>query len=75
MMDERVSVTTAYPESRSLALAALGAGLWGLEAPRAGLEIRQTQVGRGRPVTVMRAPEAEGPVVVHRPPALPGRGS
>jgi hypothetical protein len=46
-----------------LALAALGGGLWGLEAPRAGLEIRQAQVGQ-TPVTVMRAPEAEGPVAV-----------
>jgi hypothetical protein len=46
-----------------LALAALGAGLWGLEAPRAGLQISQTEVGE-TPVTVMRQPQAEGPVVV-----------
>ncbi|WP_284260714.1 alpha/beta hydrolase [Roseicyclus amphidinii] len=46
-----------------LALCALAAGLWGLEAPRAGLEIRQAQVGE-TPVTVMRQPAAEGPVVV-----------
>jgi hypothetical protein len=46
-----------------LALAALGAGIWGLEVPRAGLEIRHAEVGQ-TPVTMMRTPEAEGPVAV-----------
>ncbi|MBF9059172.1 alpha/beta fold hydrolase [Rhodobacterales bacterium HKCCSP123] len=46
-----------------LALAALVAGLWGLEAPRAGLVIRHAEVGE-TPLTVMRQPQAEGPVVV-----------
>ena len=46
-----------------LALVSLGLGLWGLEAPRAGLQITQAEVGQ-TPVTVMRRPEAEGPVVV-----------
>lgn len=38
-------------------------GLLGLEAPRAGLAVSQTHVG-DTPVTVMRRPAAEGPVVV-----------
>jgi hypothetical protein len=38
-------------------------GLWGLEAPRSGLEVTQASVGE-TPVTVMRGPQAEGPVVV-----------
>lgn len=45
------------------ALLAIGLGLWGLEAPRAGLEIREARVGE-TPVTVMQRPGAEGPVVV-----------
>ncbi|NKX45138.1 alpha/beta fold hydrolase [Roseicyclus persicicus] len=46
-----------------IALLSIGIGLWGLEAPRAGLEITQAEVGE-TPVTVMRRPEAQGPVVV-----------
>jgi hypothetical protein len=46
-----------------VALVALGLGLWGLEAPRQGLEIRHDRVGE-TPVTVMRLPDATGPVAV-----------
>lgn len=46
-----------------VAVLCIALGLWGLEAPRAGLEISQDSVGE-TPVTVMRLPEAEGPVVV-----------
>ena len=46
-----------------IAVLAIALGLWGLEAPRSSLEIVQDRVGE-TPVTVMRLPEAEGPVVV-----------
>lgn len=46
-----------------VAVLCIALGLWGLEAPRAGLAISQDRVGE-TPVTVMRLPEAEGPVVV-----------
>lgn len=46
-----------------VALVLIGLGLWGLEAPRAGLTITEARVGQ-TPVTVMHLPEAEGPVVV-----------
>lgn len=46
-----------------LAVVCIALGLWGLEAPRNGLAISQTRVGE-TPVTVMRLPEAGGPVVV-----------
>ena len=46
-----------------VAVLCIALGLWGLEAPRAGLEIAHDRVGE-TPVTVMRPPEAEGPVVV-----------
>lgn len=49
-----------------LALAALcciAMGLWGLESPRTGLAITSDRVGN-TPVTVMRQPEADGPVVI-----------
>jgi len=46
-----------------IAVLSIAVGLWGLEAPRAGLEITEARVGE-TPVTVMRLPEAEGPVVV-----------
>lgn len=46
-----------------LALAAMALGIWGLEAPRQGLEIRTDAVGE-TPVTVMQRPGIEAPVVV-----------
>jgi len=46
-----------------IAVLSIAVGLWGLEAPRSGLEISGASVGE-TPVTVMRLPEAEGPVVV-----------
>jgi hypothetical protein len=46
-----------------IAVLSIAIGLWGLEAPRSGLEVTHARVGE-TPVTVMRAPQAEGPVVV-----------
>jgi hypothetical protein len=46
-----------------IAVLSIAIGLWGLEAPRSGLEVTHDRVGE-TPVTVMRAPQAEGPVVV-----------
>jgi dienelactone hydrolase len=46
-----------------VAIVALCAGMWGLEMPRQGLEVRHDRVGQ-TPVTVMQRPGAEGPVVV-----------
>ena len=46
-----------------VALLCIAVGLRGLEAPRAGVEITTDRVGE-TPVTVMRLPDAEGPVVV-----------
>jgi hypothetical protein len=46
-----------------IALLALGLGLWMLQSPRQGLEIRDI-TARQTPVTVMQRPGAEGPVVV-----------
>ena len=46
-----------------LAVLCIALGLWGLEAPRGGLQITQDRVGE-TPVTVMRLPEAQGPVAV-----------
>jgi hypothetical protein len=47
----------------AVAVLCMVVGLWGLQAPRAGLEITDARVG-DTPVTVMRRAEAEGPVVV-----------
>ncbi|MDG3041489.1 alpha/beta hydrolase [Roseicyclus marinus] len=47
----------------AIAVLCIALGLWGLEAPRAGLEISHDRVGE-TPVTVMRLPETQGPVVV-----------
>lgn len=46
-----------------LAVLCIALGLWGLEAPRSGLAISQSSVGE-TPVTVMRLPDAQGPVAV-----------
>jgi hypothetical protein len=58
MMMTRGGIATAV-----LAALAMAVGLFGLESPRAGLEIGAARVGQ-TPVTIMRLPEAEGPVVV-----------
>jgi len=47
----------------AFALMAMAAGLFGLEAPRAGLSIGTAQVGQ-TPVTVMQPSAPQGPVVV-----------
>jgi len=46
-----------------LAIVALAVGLFLLEQPRAGLEIRHIRAGE-TPVTIMQRPGAEGPLVV-----------
>lgn len=47
----------------AFAVVCIALGLWGLEAPRSGLAISHDRVGE-TPVTVMRLPEAQGPVAV-----------
>lgn len=46
-----------------IAVLCIALGLWGLEAPRSGLEISHTRVDQ-TPVTVMRLPDTQGPVAV-----------
>ncbi|PWK61626.1 alpha/beta hydrolase [Roseicyclus mahoneyensis] len=46
-----------------IAVLCIALGLWGLEAPRSGLAISHDRVG-DTPVTVMRLPDAQGPVAV-----------